>query len=87
MGVGMLCSIPIMVWPFYQSVQAYNAISLANLEASLIEFNDMYRQSLITYGVTSGVYFLVLSTILLILFWRIFVLIDDGKKLSESLQH
>jgi len=35
----------------------------------------------------AGVYFLVLSAILLILFWIIFRLIDDGKRLSESLQH
>lgn len=47
---------------------------------------EEYRRSMVTYGIMSGVYFIVLSVALLLMFWNIFRLINNSNKLSESLQ-
>jgi hypothetical protein len=39
------------------------------------------------YGIISGSYMLLLSTALVLMFWRIFTLINNGHRLSQELQH
>jgi len=50
-----------------------------DINGSLPEFYEKYTQSLTIYGTTTGGYFLVLSAILMRLFWTIFRLIDSSK--------
>jgi hypothetical protein len=50
-----------------------------DINGSSPEFYEKYKQSLVIYGATTGGYFLVLSVILMLLFWTIFRLIDSSK--------
>ena len=75
----MILTIPLVVLPFYVSQKAFEMLNPDDINGSLPEFYEKYKQSLVIYGATTGGYFLVLSVILLLLFWTIFRLIDSSK--------
>lgn len=81
MVIAMLCSLPIIIVPSVQSRKAFDVLDPNDINGSFPEFFKLYRKDFKAFGIMSGIYFLVLAAILLVMFWRIFALIDNGEKL------
>ena len=87
MFLGFILAVPVIVLPTYYVSKAYKVIEITDLENTLIQFNNYYKSSVVSYGILSGILFIIISIVLLINFRIIFVLINKGTRLSESLQN
>lgn len=82
----MVFATPVVLWP-------EGVIDTAEKNLIITDFNTYkpfvkeYRKAMSVYGIISGSYMLLLSTALVLMFWRIFTLINNGHRLSQELQH
>ena len=82
----MIFALPIVVVPEGIIDQAQKTLDILN-PATYENFVIEYRRSMKVYGILSGTYMLLLSTALILMFWKVFKLINNGHKLSLELQH
>ena len=87
MFLGFILAVPVIVLPTYYASKAYKVIEITDFENTLIQFYNYYKSSVVSYGILSGILFIIISIVLLINFRIIFVLINKGTRLSESLQN
>ena len=86
MTIAIISSLPIIIVPSVISIKAIDALeSNTDFQTALNEFYPLYIDTLKSYGIISGGYYIILSLCLLMMFKELFALINNGHKLSEPL--